>query len=588
MNEIDEPAARAAGVPDLLPVRMLNEYVYCPRLFHLEWVQREWADSHDTESGRRDHRVVDRPAGDLPDPEQWAEGSFRARAVLLEAPREGLVATLDLLEGADGCVVPVDTKHGAPTREGEAWEADRVQVGAQALVLRENGYDCREAQVYYARTRRRVTVPIDEELVARVRGAAGDARAAAACDQAPPPLVDSPRCPRCSLVGICMPDEHNALRAVIDASADGVDIGSAAVGTSNHSGALSTGTPRALVPARDDARPLIVQDAGAVVGKRGEELEVRSRGGEVRRVRLIDVSQLVLMGSAQVTPGARAALLGRGVPVAHFSHGGWFHGVTRPIGDRNAYLRLHQYAACTDSERALALARGFVVRKIRNARTLLRRNGHGDTDARAAALRELARCAKAAHAAASPQALLGIEGQAARTYFARFDSMLRNVPRELHGFSFEHRNRRPPKDPVNALLSLAYSILAKDWTVVLFCVGLDPFLGLFHRPRFGRPALALDLMEEFRPIIADSVVLQLLNNGEVREQDFVRRGAGVALTPEGRRAFFRAWERRVRTEVRHPLFRYELSYRRLFEVQARLLGRTLSGELEDYSGFEIR
>jgi len=155
-------------------------------------------------------------------------------------------------------------------------------------------------------------------------------------------------------------------------------------------------------------------------------------------------------------------------------------------------------------------------------------------------------------------------------------------------FDFTTRNRRPPMDPLNALLSLAYAILSKDLTATLLSVGLDPYIGMFHRPRFGRPSLALDLMEEFRPLIADSVVIQLVNNGEVDAGHFVTRGRAVNLTPGGRKKFFMAYERRMGHEIKHPLFGYRIAYRRLLEVQARLFGRALAGELEEYPGFCTR
>ena len=183
--------------------------------------------------------------------------------------------------------------------------------------------------------------------------------------------------------------------------------------------------------------------------------------------------------------------------------------------------------------------------------------------------------------------LLGIEGTAGRRYFGEFNRMLKaeGSPPE---FDFEGRNRRPPKDPVNALLSLAYAMLAREWTVTLHAVGLDPYLGVYHQPRYGRPALALDLMEEFRPLIADSVVLTAINNGEVRATDFIRRMGSVALTTEGRRRFIETYERRMSQEITHPVFGYQVSYRRILEVQARLFGRYLCGEIAEYPSFTTR
>ena len=146
-------------------------------------------------------------------------------------------------------------------------------------------------------------------------------------------------------------------------------------------------------------------------------------------------------------------------------------------------------------------------------------------------------------------------------------------------FNIEGRNRRPPRDPVNALLSFVYALLVKEWTLALYAAGFDPLLGFYHRPRYGRPSLALDLTEEFRPLLADSTVLTLVNNGEVTAASFIRRAGAVALTDAGRRAVIAAFERRMDTLVTHPLFGYRISYRRVLEVQARLLGRVLWARL---------
>jgi len=155
-------------------------------------------------------------------------------------------------------------------------------------------------------------------------------------------------------------------------------------------------------------------------------------------------------------------------------------------------------------------------------------------------------------------------------------------------FDFMGRNRRPPKDPVNAMLSFAYSMLTREWTITLSGVGLDPYKGFYHQPRFARPALALDMMEPFRSLIADSVVLMTINNGEVRPTDFIRAAGSCNLTDSGRKRFIAAFERRMQQEVTHPIFKYRLSYRRLLEVQARLLIRYLSGEIEEYPNFITR
>lgn len=191
----------------------------------------------------------------------------------------------------------------------------------------------------------------------------------------------------------------------------------------------------------------------------------------------------------------------------------------------------------------------------------------------------------------SPGSLLGLEGAAARMYFGRFGDLLKprsGEKEEDFSFQFEGRNRRPPRDPINALLSYAYALLTKDLTLACLVVGFDPYLGFYHRPRYGRPALALDLMEEFRPLVADSVVITAVNNGEIRPNDFLRRGTAVLLKSSGRKRFLKAYERRLDTLITHPVFGYRISYRRAFELQARILARVLFGELSEYPPFKTR
>jgi CRISPR-associated protein Cas1 len=197
-----------------------------------------------------------------------------------------------------------------------------------------------------------------------------------------------------------------------------------------------------------------------------------------------------------------------------------------------------------------------------------------------------------AETAANPEELLGIEGNAARLYFGAFDGLLKvgDGAASPEGFrlDFEGRNRRPPRDPVNALLSLGYSMLTKDLTIACYAVGFDPMMGFYHQPRFGRPALALDLMEPFRPLIVDSAVINAINTRMVTASDFLRSGDAVVLTPGGRKSFYHAYELRMDTLVTHPIFEYRVSYRRLLEVQARLLARVLEGEIPDYPVFVTR
>jgi CRISPR-associated protein Cas1 len=229
-----------------------------------------------------------------------------------------------------------------------------------------------------------------------------------------------------------------------------------------------------------------------------------------------------------------------------------------------------------------------VQAKIQNTRTFLRRNWRAE-EAPDEIVDALKRAAHAAESASDLGTLLGVEGAAAARYFGAFRKLIRT--QEGTGefkFDFQARNRRPPSDPINALLSFAYAILTRIFTVTLTAVGFDAYRGFYHQPRYGRPALALDLMEPLRPLIADSSVIQAVNNGEVRPTDFVNVGGSVALTPDGRKRFIATIERRLSHEVTHPLFGYRVSYRRLIEMQARLFGRHLVGEIGDYPNFTTR
>ena len=295
------------------------------------------------------------------------------------------------------------------------------------------------------------------------------------------------------------------------------------------------------------------------------------------------------MGNVRMTTPCLHELMRREIPVTWHSYGGWFLGHTIGLGHKNAELREAQYRSSFTPATAMSVSRSLVAAKIRNSRTIVRRNWRGEEQVRERVLKTLRRLADRTRHANDINTLLGLEGEAAAVYFRAFADLLGpradGGPDEatvLPAFRFDRRNRRPPTDPVNALLSFAYSMLTRTFAVTLTAVGFDVYRGFYHRPRYGRPAFALDLMEPFRPIVADSTVLQAINNGEVKPDDFVRGGAGTALKPGGRKRFIAAFERRLAQETTHPVFGYRLSMRRLIEVQGRLFGRYLMGEIKDY------
>ncbi|MCP5519176.1 MAG: CRISPR-associated endonuclease Cas1 [Verrucomicrobiales bacterium] len=610
---------------------MLNEFVYCPRLFYYEYVEGVFVHNADTVRGAAIHKRVDAGEGGLPPATDSAAGKdsadaasetpaepevIHSRSVQMGSSRLGVIAKMDLVEVRQGLeagqqaelfaqveVSPVDYKAGAPRRtdSGNAlWDADRMQLGLQCLILRDNGYACREGLIYYRATRQRVRLAVTAELEAWILARIAEAREAAA-GSIPPPLEDSPKCPRCSLVGICLPDETRLLAAAPadEAAESPAATPTDAVGKSTTAPSASQPSVRRLLAPRDDARALYLNTQGLRIGRKEHVLQIKQERETLDEVRISDLTHVALFGNIQLTTQAIQTLCSAGVPVTWFSMGGWFYGLTRGHELKNVFLRIEQFRAADDPARCLPLARGFVHGKIRNQRTMLMRN---HVEAPAPLLLRLKEAANRALEAVSLEQLLGIEGAAAAAYFGEFAGMLKTAaepgdetPPETPSpaappftFDFNGRNRRPPTDPVNALLSLAYSLLTKDCLLAAYAVGFDPYVGFFHQPRFGRPALALDLMEEFRPLVADSTVLSCINNRVLTPADFVRAGDAVNLATAGRRRFFELYEQRMNSLLTHPVFDYKVSYRRALELQARLLAKCLTGEIPAYQPLMTR
>ncbi|WP_028490815.1 CRISPR-associated endonuclease Cas1 [Thermus islandicus] len=320
-----------------------------------------------------------------------------------------------------------------------------------------------------------------------------------------------------------------------------------------------------------------VLESEAYLSKEGGTLKVTRRAGRevLLQKPLIAVEEIVILGNAVVTPALLKHCAQEGIGIHYLSlTGTYYAGLTRTPA-KNAPARVAQFKAYLEPKRKLALARRFVLGKLRNGLVLLRRNGAPGWEALRGALAE-------AEGAQDEDALRGVEGLAADAYFLAFASLL------PEGFQFTERSRRPPRDPANSLLSLAYTLLAKECEAALHIAGLDPYVGFLHEIRYGRASLALDLMEEFRSILADSVVLTLLNNRRLTLEDFDDTEGYPRLRKEAWPKFLRAWEERLAERVRHPLLGKSLSYRKILLAQSRILVKHLLGELPQYEPFTVR
>jgi CRISPR-associated protein Cas1 len=560
---------------DFLPLSYLNTFVFCPRRFYYEFVEGEMRVNEHIVEGKIRHERMESRRG-----EQYEEGRCVRRRVYVASEGLKLAGYLDVVEEEGGRIVPIEYKKGKVGRMGP-WVNDQVQLCAGAMVLEENwGTPITFGYLYYAGSQHRYRVDFTDELRHQVKEAIRQAwdlvrRCATFFDRGitavaddishrmgppiPEPVHDA-RCNGCSVATICLHDEITFLR--------GKDK-----------------PPMRPQPSLGAESVLYVNEQGTYLGKRKGRIRVEKDGHVFREIPVHQIDAVVICGNIEMSTPLERHLLREGIPVHFLSSLGHYEGSLLPPLSKNGLVRLCQYRAFFDLSKTMHLARSFVTAKLANMRALILRRSRQNPHER---LHEAARRLKQAMAAAARAKtlaeLLGVEGWGSEAYFSVFDMQLK----EGMGFDFRRRTRRPPTDPVNALLSLAYSLLCADLVAAIHTVGLDPFIGFYHQPKYARPCLALDLMEEFRPIVADSVVMTLINNGMIKPSDFeIVRGA-YYLGERAREVFYAAYERRKSETITHPTFKYRISYRRAFELQARILGKYLVGELDKYYPLFVR
>jgi CRISPR-associated protein Cas1 len=348
---------------------------------------------------------------------------------------------------------------------------------------------------------------------------------------------------------------------------------------------------------------LYLTEQYSVVKIEGEALRVQfptdrsSRApGRVVRVPLAKVEQVMVLGDVTLTTPAIHALLERRIAVHYLSARGRSYGALTADWGKNSGVRLAQYTLFCDAARRFGVARQCVAGKLLNMRTTLLRYARSREERAAldAAAQQIRICLRAIARLPAPGEvdpadrmhglgpLLGLEGSASAAYYGVLGTLLKG------DWRFPGRVKRAPTDPINALLSFGYTVLTNQIVSLIHAVGLDPGLGVLHQPGFGKPALALDLIEAFRPIIVDSVVITMVNTGQITPNDFAEEVGAYRLKDDARKTFLEKLEARLNERVQHPMFGYQTSYRRCIELQARLFAKHALGEVGYFVPFTVR
>ncbi|MCM1983967.1 type I-MYXAN CRISPR-associated endonuclease Cas4/Cas1 [Lyngbya confervoides] len=548
------PTTPIAEAPPTLKVSALHAFAYCPRLFYLEEVEELYTQDAAVFAGRKLHEEL----------EEQEDGEWED--LFLEDVALGLRGRVDALRKRNGQVIPYEHKRGRAFRDEnnhpQAWESDRLQILAYACLLEAAlAITIPEGRIRYHADNVLVRVPLEEAGRQWVKTAIAQAQQLRS-STARPPVTDNERlCTRCSLAPVCLPEE-------------------ARLAHDRH------WQPVRLFPADDDRQIVHILEPGTRVGRTGEQLKVLRREQDSEMIPARQVGQVVLHSFSQISTQALHFCADQAIGVHFVSGGGRYIG-SFDTRQGSIQRRLGQYAALTQPALCLRLARQLVVCRGKSQRKFLMRGNRGrNLPELTGAIAQMKAVLKQVTLAESVASLLGLEGNLAAQYFGAFDGLLRT---EVPALRFSQRNRRPPKDRVNALLSFGYALLLKDVMNAVLAVGLEPALGFYHQPRTQAPPLALDLMEIFRVPLVDMVVVASLNRGmwEVQE-DFTVRGDQVWLSDLGRRKFVRLYEERKAESWKHPVLDYSLTYRRLLELEVRLLEKEWTGEAGLFGQLVVR
>ncbi|MHC0067659.1 type I-MYXAN CRISPR-associated endonuclease Cas1 [Nostoc sp. UIC 10890] len=532
--------------PETIRVSALHALAYCPRLFYLEEVEELYTQDAAVFAGRRLHAELEKQ-----EDEEWEE-------LFLESEELGLRGRLDTLRTRDGQTIPYEHKRGRchrdENKQPQAWESDRLQILAYAYLLESAfGITVKEGRIRYHADNVLVHIPVDDAGRASVREAIQQARILRQSTYRPPVIDNERLCARCSLAPVCLPEEarlaHNR-----------------------------EWQPIRLFPEDEERQVIHILEPGTAVGRTGEQIKITRRNQPVETVPARQVAQLVLHSFSQISTQALHFCADQDIGVHFISGGGRYLG---SFDSRQGSIqrRIRQYAALSNPGACLELAHKLVICRGQGQRKFLMRGARGKTktDKLEKVIAQMKAVLKQVPQAKSLESLLGFEGNLAALYFSALPDLIsQEVASELH---FAGRNRRPPLDRFNAMLGFGYALLLKDVMNAILTVGLEPALGFYHQPRSQAAPLALDLLEIFRVPLVDMIVTASVNRGQWdTKADFEIRGAQVWLSEAGRRKFVELYENRKQETWKHPATGYSLTYRRLFELEVRLLEKEWSGE----------
>lgn len=525
-----------------IPISLVAHTVFCPRRAWLE-AAGETTDTDQVTAGVLAHRRVDTREG----------RNQTYRAVDIYHSSLGLTGRCDHLSvKPDGTVKIIEYKATPVRRRPDVTEAMRIQLALQLMCLKDMGIQASGQAVHFVSHHTTVGVTLSGDDLELAKQYVHRTRQICESPTAPEPLEDDPRCTRCSHIDVCLPEETRRPHVQRHITVSDPDCQVVHLATPGSRASLSKG-----------------------------RMIVRSGGDELATLPIERVQGLVVHGNVDLSSALIREMCWRGLTIVWCSGTGRVSGWSRSAHSANGLQRVRQHEASAQGR--LGLARALVSAKIRNQATLLRRS-IGSTDT----VKTLRASQKAAESAQTIDQLRGIEGHAAAVYFSMFPAMLSAEKRADFVARWPGRNGRGATDPLNAALNFVYGVLTTEAIRAIAACGLDPHAGFLHSSTRNKPALALDLMEEFRAPIADSVVVRAINNGELTTASFSDALGSCRLTEKGRKKLIAGFEQRIQTKFRHPVVNYTTTWRRAMEIQARMILKYIDGSQSRYVGIATR